>query len=296
MKVCVLGAGGLLGHMLIRVLGATLDVYGTTRESRSDSSPLARFLPQDKWIDNIEASKFDSINKVFGTTNFDTVINCIGLIKQRNAQTTEHEMMLINAEFPHRLAQAANQQGVRVIHISTDCVFSGDKGSYTETDTKDPIDNYGYSKVLGEHQDKNLITLRCSLVGKELNSKIEFLEWVLSHGEGSEVGGFTDHLWNGLTTMHYAKIISGLMKRNHFSAGTFHIVPEDSVSKYQLSQIILECFGSSHINVVPIQSPKSVNRTLATDNVQFNLDMWRDAGYNKPLNVAEMIREYSLWV
>ena len=80
MKVCVLGAGGLLGHMLIRVLGESVDVYGTTRESRSDSSPLARFLPQDKWIDNVDASKFDSINKVFDTTNFDTVINCIGSI------------------------------------------------------------------------------------------------------------------------------------------------------------------------------------------------------------------------
>ena len=109
MKVCVLGAGGLLGHMLIRVLGESVDVYGTTRESRSISSPLAKFLPQDKWIDNIDASKFDSLNKVFGTSNFDTVINCIGLIKQRNTQTTEHEMMLINAEFPHRLAQVANQ-------------------------------------------------------------------------------------------------------------------------------------------------------------------------------------------
>ena len=111
-----------------------------------------------------------------------------------------------------------------------------------------------------------------------------------------EINGFTDHFWNVLTTLHFAKIVNAIIVGNNFKAGTFHLVPSDSVSKFELAKIILECFGSSHINVVPIQSPKSVNRTLATDNVQFNLDMWRDAGYNKPLTVAEMIREYSLWV
>ena len=246
---------------------------------------------------DISLESINNLKEVLRNVSF--VVNCAGLIKHKieeNNLKSINNLIRVNSIFPIELTELAKELGFKVIQIATDCVFSGDKGSYTESDTKDPKDNYGYSKVLGEHQDKNLITLRCSLVGKELNSKIEFLEWVLSHGEGSEVGGFIDHLWNGLTTMHYAKIISGIMKRNYFSAGTFHIVPEDSVSKYQLSQVILECFGSSHVNVVPIQSPKSVNRTLATDNVQFNLDMWRDAGYNKPLTVAEMIREYSLWV
>jgi dTDP-4-dehydrorhamnose reductase len=215
-------------------------------------------------------------------------------IEENNLKSLNN-LIRVNSIFPIELSELAKELGFRVIQVATDCVFSGAKGSYTESDIKDPVDNYGYSKVLGEHLDDHLITLRCSLIGKELNTRIEFLEWVLSHSKESEVGGFTNHHWNGLTTMHYAKIISGIMKRNYFTAGTFHVVPENSVTKFQLSQIILDCFGSSEIKVAPVQSPKSINRTLATNNEQFNLDMWRDAGYNKPLNIAEMIKEYSLW-
>ena len=290
-KIAVIGTQGMLGSAVCRYLSNDdfqIIEINTTGKTQSNNS-ITKF--------DISSESINNLKEVLRNVSF--VVNCAGLIKHKieeNNLKSVNNLIRVNSIFPIELTELAQELGFRVIQIATDCVFSGDKGSYAESDTKDPIDNYGYSKVLGEHQDKNLITLRCSLVGKELNSKIEFLEWVLSHGEGSEVGGYTDHLWNGLTTMHYAKIISGIMKRNHFSAGTFHIVPEGSVSKYQLSQVILECFGSSHINVVPIQSPKSVNRTLATDNVQFNLDMWRDAGYNKPLNVAEMIREYSLWV
>ena len=290
-KIAVIGTQGMLGSAVCRYLSnddfqiIEINTTGTTQSNNS----ITKF--------DISSESVNNLKKVLRNVSF--VVNCAGLIKHKieenNLKSIEN-LIRVNSIFPIELTELAQELGFKVIQVATDCVFSGDKGSYTESDTKDPIDNYGYSKVLGEHQDKNLITLRCSLIGKELNSKIEFLEWVLSHSEGGEVGGFTDHLWNGLTTLHYAKIISGIMRRNHFSAGTFHIVPEDSMSKYQLSQVILECFGSSHIKVAPIQSLKSVNRTLATDNEQFNLDMWRDAGYNEPLTITEMIREYSLWV
>ena len=261
MKVCVLGAGGLLGHMLIRVLGATLDVYGTTRESRSDSSPLARFLPQDKWIDNIDASKFDSINKVFGTTNFDTVINCIGLIKQRNAQTTEHEMMLINAEFPHRLAQAANQQGVRVIHISTDCVFSGDKGNYVETDTPDPVDVYGKSKFLGELNDVKNLTLRTSHIGRELTIRKSFIEWLLSQKSG-HVEGYGHAIYSGLTSQELARLISELLNAKKGITGMFH-VSSQPISKLEIINKLNELLNLE-IDVTS-DSKVQINRSLNSD-------------------------------
>ncbi|MFM8778183.1 MAG: sugar nucleotide-binding protein, partial [Acidimicrobiaceae bacterium] len=143
MKVCVLGAGGLLGHVLIRVLSESNDVFGTTREKASDSSPLAKFLPQKKWISLVDASNTDSVKKIFDRDQFDVAINCIGLIKQRDTLVSDTEMILINAEFPHRLAQIANSYGTRVIHISTDCVFSGAKGNYLESDSPDPVDVYG---------------------------------------------------------------------------------------------------------------------------------------------------------
>ena len=281
MKVCVLGAGGLLGHMLIRVLGATLDVYGTTRESRSDSSPLARFLPQDKWIDNIDASKFDSINKVFGTTNFDTVINCIGLIKQRNAQTTEHEMMLINAEFPHRLAQVANQQGARVIHISTDCVFSGDKGNYVETDTPDPVDVYGKSKLFGELNDVKNLTLRTSHIGRELTIRKSFIEWLLSQKSG-HVEGYGHAIYSGLTSQELARLISELLNAKKGITGMFH-VSSQPISKLEIINKLNELLNLE-IDVIP-DSKVQINRSL-------NSDKFRLATNLIPHNWDQMLSDF----
>ena len=261
MKVCVLGAGGLLGHMLIRVLGETIDVYGTTRELRSISSPLARFLPQDKWIDNVDASKLDSINKVFGTTNFDTVINCIGLIKQRNAQTTEYEMMLINAEFPHRLAQVANQQGAQVIHISTDCVFSGETGNYVETDIPDPVDTYGKSKLLGELNDSRNLTLRTSHIGRELTIRKSFIEWLLSQ-KGGDVEGYGHAIYSGLTSQELARLIRELLTANKGLTGMFH-VSSQPISKLDIINKLNELLNLE-INVTS-DSKVQINRSLNSD-------------------------------
>ena len=281
MKVCVLGAGGLLGHMLIRVLGETVDVYGTTRESRSISSPLARFLPQDKWIDNVDASKFDSINKVFGATNFDTVINCIGLIKQRNAQTTEHEMMLINAEFPHHLAQVANHQGARVIHISTDCVFSGDKGNYVETDTPDPVDVYGKSKLLGELNDVKNLTLRTSHIGRELTIRKSFIEWLLSQKSG-HVEGYGHAIYSGLTSQELARLISEILNANKGLTGMFH-VSSQPISKLEIINKLNELLNLE-INVTS-DSKVKINRSL-------NSDKFRLATNLTPHNWDQMLSDF----
>ena len=290
-KIAVIGTQGMLGSAVCRYLTdekfQVIEI-NSTGQTQSNNS-ITKF--------DIASESINNLRGILSNVNY--VINCAGLIKHKieeNNLKSLNDLIRVNSIFPIELTELARELGFRVIQIATDCVFSGARGSYTESDIKDPVDNYGYSKVLGEHLDNNLITLRCSLIGKELNTKVEFLEWVLSHDKASEVGAFTNHHWNGLTTMHYAKIISGIMKRKYFTAGTFHVVPENSVTKFQLSQIILDCFGGSEIKVAPVQSPKSINRTLATNNEQFNLDMWRDAGYNKPLNIAEMIKEYSLWV
>jgi dTDP-4-dehydrorhamnose reductase len=281
MKVCVLGAGGLLGHMLIRVLGETVDVYGTTRESRSISSPLAIFLPQDKWIDNVDASKFDSINKVFGATNFDTVINCIGLIKQRNAQTTEHEMMFINAEFPHRLAQVVNQQGARVIHISTDCVFSGDKGNYVETDTPDPVDVYGKSKLLGELNDSKNLTLRTSHIGRELTIRKSFIEWLLSQKSG-HVEGYGHAIYSGLTSQELARLISELLNAKKGITGMFH-VSSQPISKLEIIKKLNKLLNLE-IDVIP-DLKVQINRSL-------NSDKFRLATNLTPHNWDQMLSDF----
>jgi dTDP-4-dehydrorhamnose reductase len=229
----------------------------------------------------------------------DFVINCAGLIKHKideNNKESLNNLIRINSLFPILLTNLSKKLNFKVIQVATDCVYSGEKGNYSESDDKDPVDYYGYSKVLGEHSDSNLITLRCSLIGRELNSKVEFLEWVLSHSKGKEITGFTDHFWNGLTTLHFAKIISGIIEGNTFKAGTFHLVPSDSVSKFELAKIILEFFGKSDIEITQSQSSRAVNRILTTNYQEFNNDIWGNAGYNSPLTVSEMVKEYALWV
>jgi len=289
-KIAVIGTQGMLGSTVCRYL--TADGYkvveiNSTGQTQSNNS-IIKFDIATDGINNLRSTLDD----------VDFVINCAGLIKHKIEEKSSNSMrnlIKVNSLFPIELSELARTLDFKVIQIATDCVFSGDKGKYTESDFKDPVDVYGYSKFMGEHFHDNLITLRCSLIGKELYSKVEFLEWVLSHNNGTSVNGFTNHFWNGLTTLHYAKVVSGIMRRSHFTAGTFHLIPKDSVSKFQLSKIILESFGRSSINVNPIDSQKSVNRTLGTNNQQFNLDMWRDAGYNNTLTITEMIKEYSLW-
>ena len=281
MKVCVLGAGGLLGHMLIRVLGKSNDVYGSTREVRSSSSPLARFLPQDKWIDEIDASNSESINRVFGFEDFDVVINCIGLIKQRNSQVSDGEMMAVNAEFPHQLAQVANSHGTRVIHISTDCVFSGSKGNYVESDEPDPVDVYGKSKLLGELNDAQNLTLRTSHIGRELTVRKSFIEWLLKH-KGGRVDGYSHAIYSGLTTQELSRLISVLLHTNLGITGMFH-VSSQPISKLEIINKLNELLNLQV--AVTSDSSVQINRSLNSDKFQ------RATGLT-PNNWDQMLSEF----
>ena len=274
MKVCVLGAGGLLGHMLIRVLGESFDVHGTTRESMRIESPLAKFLHQDKWIDNIDVAQVDSLKKIFDVEQFDLVINCIGLIKQRNTNVTETQMMQINAEFPHQLAKSANDCGVRLLHISTDCVFSGKKGDYCESDDADPVDIYGQSKLKGEINDSINLTLRTSHIGRELTVRKSFIEWVLSQ-KGKQINGYSHAIYSGLTTYELSKVIANLLQRDSLLTGLFH-VSSQPISKLEIINK-LNALLDLQIKVTPDSTVK-IDRSLNSQKFQqatgFTINNW----------------------
>jgi dTDP-4-dehydrorhamnose reductase len=264
MKVCVLGAGGLLGHMLIRVLSESNDVFGIAREKPKISSPLAKFLSQEKWIGGVDASIPHSIEKIFDTDQFDVAINCIGLIKQRDSIVSDSEMMAINGEFPHHLAQFANSHGTWVIHISTDCVFSGTKGSYLESDTPDPVDVYGKSKLLGELIDSNNLTLRTSHIGRELTVKKSFIEWLVSQ-RGGHVNGYSHAIYSGLTTQALARTISKLLLGNSHLTGLFH-VSSQPISKLEIINELNELLDLQ-LTVTPDASVQ-INRSLNSEKFQ----------------------------
>jgi len=289
-KIAIIGTQGMLGSAVCRYLsGKTYQILEINSSGKTQSSnPVTQFDIAVNEIENLESN----------LKGIDFVINCAGLTKHKideNNTKSLNNLIRINSLFPIQLTNLSHKLNFKVIQVATDCVYSGEKGNYSESDIKDPVDFYGYSKVLGEHSDNNLITLRCSLVGRELNSKFEFLEWVLAHGKEKEITGFTDHFWNGLTTLHFAKIINTIIEGNSFKAGTFHLVPSDSVSKFELAKIILEFFGKSDVKITQSQSSKAVNRILTTNYQEFNKDMWGNAGYNSPLTISEMVKEYALW-
>jgi dTDP-4-dehydrorhamnose reductase len=250
--------------MLIRVLSESNDVFGTTREKPKISSPLAKFLPQEKWIGGVDASIPHSVEKIFDTDQFDVAINCIGLIKQRGSLVSDREMMAINGEFPHHLAQIANNHDTQVIHISTDCVFSGTKGSYLESDTPDPVDIYGKSKLLGELVDSNNLTLRTSHIGRELTVKKSFIEWLVSQ-KGGHVNGYSHAIYSGLTTQTLARTISKLLLGNSHLTGLFH-VSSQPISKLEIINKLNELLDL-RITVTPDASVE-INRSLNSEKFQ----------------------------
>ena len=289
-KIAIIGTQGMLGSAVCRYLSKKdyqifeINTSGKTQNSNS----VTQF--------DITVNDIEKIENNLKSVNF--VINCAGLIKHKIDETAKeslNNLIRINSLFPLQLTNLSHKLNFRVIQVATDCVYSGLTGNYTEDATKDPADYYGYSKVLGEHNDSNLITLRCSLVGKELNSKVEFLEWVLNHNNESVINGFTDHLWNGLTTLHFAKIVNGIIESDIFNAGTFHLVPSNSVSKFELARIILKYFGKNDVRIIQSQSSKAVNRILTTNYQEFNNKMWAKAGYKSPLSISQMVEEYALW-
>ena len=232
MRVCILGAGGMLGHMLVRVLSDDHDVYGTSKQEWSETAGLARFLEKKRWIGGVDAKDIKTVNKCFAEHQFDVVINCIGVVKQRVHRTTDDEMIEINARFPHKLSDICAAFSTRLIHISTDCVFSGNKGDYVETDKPDPVDIYGLSKLAGEIVDAHNLTIRTSHVGRELTNFTSLFEWILKN-RGKQVVGYSNAIYSGLTTYSLAVVINSMLATGANIGGLVHVASK-SLSKYQL--------------------------------------------------------------
>jgi len=289
-KIAVIGTQGMLGSTVCRYF--TEKNYQVLEINSSGATQSNNKVTKfDITQDNLNELEKD-------LSDIDFVVNCAGLIKHKidkNSLTSINNLIKINSLFPFELSKLSHKINFKIIQPATDCAYSGLKGNYTETDAKDPVDLYGYSKVLGEHIDMNLLTLRCSLIGRELSTKLEFLEWVLSQSPENSLSGFTNHYWNGVTTLAFAKIVSGLIESEKFTPGTFHVLPKDSVSKFELANIISINFGMTGTNMTQSQSPKAINRTLATNFEQFNSDLWNAAGYNEAPTISEMVKEYSLW-
>jgi len=240
MKVLVLGASGMLGNAAMRVLGKTdgIDVYATVR------SPHARMKfdaeLQHRFLVGIDVLNHDSLLMALSQVRPDVVLNCVGLIKQLETANDPLWALPINAMFPHRLARACELSGARLVHVSTDCVFSGKAGGYTELDLPDATDLYGRSKLLGEVAYANAITLRTSIIGRELDGQAGLVDWFLA--QTGTIKGYTNAIFSGVTTDELTKIIVNHVLPDPTLSGVWH-VSSTPIAKYDLLLLIRDAYG-----------------------------------------------------
>jgi dTDP-4-dehydrorhamnose reductase len=239
-KVLVLGATGMLGNAVLRLFAqsAGFEVVGSAR-----SMSALRLLPADlsgRVICGVDVEHIDSLINLFFKAQPDVVINCIGLVKQLAEADDPLAAIPINSLLPHRLARLCRVAGARLVHMSTDCIFSGAKGMYTETDMSDAKDLYGRSKYLGEVDYPHAITLRTSIIGHELSGGHSLVGWFLAQ-QGS-VKGFRRAIFSGLPTVELARVIRDHVIPHPELHGVHH-VSADPINKFDLLTLISNVYG-----------------------------------------------------
>lgn len=270
-KVLVLGVTGMLGNTVFRVLSGDdqFDVTGTAR-----SMEMPQLFPKmlsGKIMSGVDIENIDSLINVLSDIKPQVVINCIGLVKQLTQVNNPLIALPLNALFPHRLAELCTLGNARVIHISTDCVFSGVKGGYSELDIPDAQDLYGVSKRLGEIDYENAVTLRTSIIGHELTGSRSLVDWFLSQ-EG-DVTGYTKAIFSGLPTVELANIIKEYVIPNPQLTGVHH-VSADPINKFELLNLIANIYGKN-INIIQHDGVE-IDRSLDSTNFRMK------TGYRPP--------------
>ncbi len=250
MKFLVLGCNGMAGH--------TISLY--LKEQGHDVMGFAQ--EQSKYVDSVvgDARDVGFMRNLITDGKYDTVINCIGILNQF-AEQNKALATYLNAYFPHFLAEVTSGTDTQVIHMSTDCVFSGKKGAYTEDDFRDGETFYDRSKALGELEDDKNITLRNSIVGPDINPNgIGLMNWFMR--QNAPVSGYTKAMWTGQTTLQLAKTMEVAAKER--ASGLYNTVPNHSISKYDLLRLFNKYLRNDSIRISPVEgvnADKSLKRT-----------------------------------
>ncbi len=237
----------MLGSALLRYFSTQkdFDVYGTARFF--DSIKKLPEVIQARLSLNIDVNNPDHLLKVFGEVRPDVVVNCVGIVKQLSEADCPLTAITINSLLPHRLARLSAVAGARLVHLSTDCVFSGSKGGYLESDFPDASDLYGRSKLMGEVDYPHTITLRTSLIGHELGSNRSLVSWFLA--QSGSVKGFNKAIFSGLPTVEIARVIHQFVLPNLDLQGVYH-VSVDPISKFDLLSLVAKVYGKN-TTIVP---------------------------------------------
>ncbi len=232
----------MLGHKLVQCLSPYFDTYSTIRGTFASIERYGIFS-KDRIIENVEATDAATLERIIGELSPDVVINAIGVVKQVPSAKDVISTLELNSILPQRLAILSKRFGFRLIHFSTDCVFDGGRGMYTEQDTPNALDLYGKSKQLGEIDQENALTIRSSIIGRELNSSHGLVEWFLSN-RGASVSGYTTAIYSGFPTIVIADIIRDLIVRHPDLSGVHHIASEP-INKYELLGLVDEFYDAA---------------------------------------------------
>lgn len=211
-KILIFGASGMLGNALMQYLtkNENFEVFSTTRQSPSSSKERKFRISPESLFTDLETLLSEQ---------FDFVINAIGVIRPTGTKEDMYDSFFVNSYFPQILSQFSDRYGTRLIHVSTDCVFTGKNGNYAERDIPDEYGIYGMSKFLGEITRSPHLTLRTSIIGRELGTQKNLIDWFLSNANGASIKGYKNVFWNGVTTIVLAKIIERVIGNNLFSEG-----------------------------------------------------------------------------
>lgn len=274
-KILVIGIKGMAGHMLYNYFDESklYDVYG-----------LARNIESTPKLFDIDVSDTAQLRSLFIANQFDYVVNCIGILN-KDAEDYPSKAIWFNSYFPHYLEEITKETQTKVIHISTDCVFSGKEGGYTENDIKNGIGFYAQSKALGELTNAKDVTIRTSIIGPELNQNgIGLFHWFMSQSDGTVLKGFTNAFWSGLTTLELAKVVLEIINQN--ISGLIQVAPSSKVDKYNLISLFNSIYKNGKMTIEP-NGNYHVDKSLVSIRTDFD--------YHVP-NYEKMLESQKEWI
>ena len=293
-NILILGCTGMLGSEVLKVF---IESKKFNISASITSKKNLKFLKFEKF-QKINFFKFnvlqDSLSKLKKFIKKDTIIvNCIGVIKPNIDENNVKSILnavKVNSVFPCNLNNKFAKKN-KIYQIATDCVYDGSNKLYSENSLHNPLDVYGKSKSLGEVDNKNFFNIRASIIGKEIKNHKSLYDWFRNQNKNSKVNGFTNHLWNGITTKAFGNILVSIIENNISLPNKFHICPKNIITKYEMLRLFKDKIPNKNINIKPVKAKIKINRTLSSDYKKLNNIIWNKSIYKKIPTIEELIKE-----
>ena len=275
MKILIIGGNGMLGHNFFRCWRDSHDVRVTLRNDFAFYSHHKVFS-ECKTFHGIDILNFDNLSDIIGSFNPDCIVNCSGITKQLSNVNSLENILMVNSVFPHKLNDICKNLGIRLIQLSTDCVFSGKKGNYTELDNSDAEDIYGKSKFLGEINDANTLTLRKSSIGLELENKHGLVEWFLN--QKNSIQGYKGAIYSGFSCTHLALLIENIIINHPGLNGVLNLASQP-ITKYDLLRNLRDRLDNFSIDIIEddkIKIDRSLDSSSFVEKTGIRIPQWEE--------------------